>query len=263
MKFNYLLLVIAFFLFHVSTVRAETLLWTKEITTTLEWGKFATVYGKVGADGSCAFLFATEDAFSDVQNVNWLDRFGSPITDVDLIADSLDRFMGFEYVSNQELILGFNDIIWQAGPTNNGEFLELIQESSDGQFEQKTITLALRHGILESVFLNYPYLLVYSEVGEYLEAENQYRQIHTFEFYDLTNENAVKVVGDAVIGIHGSNLKVRWKTVANAKYKVQSSTDLEIWSDYTEILDGNGSTMVVNIPLDEDSDKIFARVVKL
>ena len=80
---------------------------------------------------------------------------------------------------------------------------------------------------------------------------------------DLTLADVLEVVGDAVIGVHGNNLKVRWKTVANTKYKVQKSSDLETWEDYTEIIDGNGATMIVNIALSDTTTSMYARVIKL
>ena len=35
------------------------------------------------------------------------------------------------------------------------------------------------------------------------------------------------------------------------------------WADYTGVLDGTGATIVVNIPMDEDSYALYARVVEL
>lgn len=102
--------------------------------------------------------------------------------------------------------------------------------------------------------LSYPY---------YLERKRFEDGTVEYTLFDLTNQNTLSIVGDAVIGVHGNNLKVRWKSVANAKYKVQYSVDLDSWIDYTEVMDGTGATLIVNVPIEEGASSLYARVVKL
>lgn len=174
-------------------------------------------------------------------------RDGSKVADVTPVNQSVIHPI---YVSETALLIAVQD--------SEGAYkLESFIINALGSVESEVLG---SNGAPPSPYpLNYPYLLSVSYVeGAQFSGEGT----HTLRFYDLTSTAALKIVGDTVIGVHGSNLKVRWKTIAEAKYRVQISNDLTNWTDYTEIMDGNGSTMIVNVPLSEHSESVYARVVQ-
>ena len=229
--------------------QAGTELWTKDLE---DVGKYS--YWRVGSDGSVAIVKQkpnlNNSSFSELEAILWFARNGTVTASVSC---SFTNVKGPVYVSGDELA------VWaQTQPGNDYESrLEIFQINSSGGID--TTVVAGRGDTYTSYSLSFPYILNATVIEDNGDGSSDYR----FTLIDLTNPNTLKVVGDAVIGVHGANLKVRWKTVANAKYKVQSSFDLEAWTDYTEIIDGNGATMIVNIPIDEHSASIYARVVKL
>ncbi|ADE53596.1 hypothetical protein [Coraliomargarita akajimensis] len=196
---------------------------------------------RVGQDGSVIVV----DGYMNATSAKWYNRSGDLIKEFDI-----EPFYGYgvTYVSQHEVVLSGRSL------TTANNITDLYQLNAGNQLinTRKLISIATSHS--SHVKFHYPYFV------EWIELEGGGYKL---TLMDLTLPEVFSVIGDAVIGVHGSNLKVRWKTVANTKYKVQSSTDLETWSDYTEIIDGNGSTMIVNIPLDESVDSKYARVIKL
>ncbi len=174
----------------------------------------------------------------DVRKIYWIDRSGTVLRELE--PPSSDFPHTPHYVSRDELMLG-------------GRGMALYQFVRHDQLELTRLEGGpVAH--MSSAPLSYPY---------YLERKTLEDGSREFTLLDLTNPDTLDIVGDAVIGIHGKNLKVRWKSVVNAKYKVQYSLDLDTWIDYTEVMDGTGATIIVNIPLDEEADSIYARVLKL
>lgn len=226
---------------------AGTVLWTKEIASI---GKYS--YWRVGSDGSVAIVQqkSTSGIIRDLEKIHWYARDGSEIA---AVTSTFSFVYGPVYVSSDELA-----VFSRFDPNiSNNDRLEVFQVVASGAVENTNVVAD--SGPYTPVSLSFPYILNAEILVENADGSKDYR----FTLIDLTNVNTLKVVGDAVIGIQGSNLKVRWKTIANTKYKVQSSIDLNTWTDYTEIIDGNGSTMIVNIPIDSESGSIYARVVKL
>ncbi len=170
--------------------------------------------------------------------IYWIDRSGTVLRE--LVPPSSDFPHTPHYVSRDELMLG-------------GRGMALYQFVRHDQLELTRLDCGPSvHA--PSAPLSYPY---------YLERKTLEDGSVEFTLFDLPNPNTLTIVGDAVIGIHGKNLRVRWKSVVNAKYKVQYSPDLDTWIDYTEVMDGTGATLIVSIPLDEESDSLYARVLKL
>lgn len=233
------------------TVNANTELWTKTFDAPVNGESYLI---SVGLDGSVALvdsirrLDRTIDEYvGESKNVLLYDRYGDLVQEFEITP-----FGGnvINYVSQHEIII--------SGYTmdQSERVTDLHQLNSGGQMVSTRYTGedAFVYGGSSTYTFKYPYWLKL----EYLEGGGV-----QITLSDLTLADVLEVVGDAVIGVHGRNLKVRWKTVANTKYKVQSSVDLETWTDYTEIIDGNGATMVVNIPLSDTEDSMYARVVKL
>jgi len=210
---------------------AVTALWTKELTPE---GGFRFL---VGSDGSVAIVdWITVD--KEVSKIYWIDRSGTVLGE--LVPPYPDFPHTPHYVSRDELMLG-------------GRGMALYQFVKYDQLELTRLEGG-PSAHAGAAPLSYPY---------YLERKNLDNGSTEFTLFDLTNPNTLSIVGDAVIGIHGKNLKVRWKSLVNAKYKVQYSLDLETWIDYTEVMDGTGATIIVNIPIDEQTDAMYARVLKL
>ena len=189
----------------------------------------------VGQDGSVAIAAGS--------TILWYDRSGALIgipTNSDVAARQI------EYLSRDTLIT-----ITCTGASNDVFHLE-----EDSSITRTTIPDLYHIGMFTRPSVhpfNYPYFIQYS--GAYTNLQVQ--------LFDLTSPSAPKIVGDALIGIHGKNLQIKWKAVLGGKYIVQTSTDLTNWTDYTGVLDGTGSSLVVNVPIDEKYDSLYARVVKL
>jgi len=211
---------------------AISVLWTK--TLTAENGTFNIM---VGGDGSVAL----SDAYRNAKKIYWYDRSGALIQ---MLTPENSDVRGFVYVSKDEVITTYRRADLQFAM----ELFQLV----NGQIQKSDVISTL--GLISNEFkFSYPYLLESKVTGSTYE----------LTLYDLTSSVAPTVVGDAVIGIHGKNLQVRWKSLSTAKYKVQTSTDLVTWTDYTDILDGTGSTLVISIPLPDTSPALYARVIKL
>jgi hypothetical protein len=226
---------------------AGTVLWTKNITNIGN-----NSYWRVGSDGAVAIVQQkpTTSSVRDLEKIHWYARDGSEIA---VPPSSFTYVYGPVYVSKDELAVFSR---FQPG-VNNDYRLEVFQVVASNAVENTIVSAD--NGPYTSFNLNFPYLLN----SEVLEDNGNGSKDYRFSLIDLTNANTLEIVGEAVIGIHGNNLKIRWKTIANAKYKVQISTNLLTWSDYTEIIDGNGSMMIVNVPVDDPDAGVFARVVKL
>lgn len=217
----------------ISQAQAVTTIWTKTFPGS-EHGSDPDDYGvMVGNDGSVAVL----DAYGNGQKVYWYDRSGALIKEFDTVS----AVTGFIHVTQHEIVL-------QGGGTH------LYQLDDSEVLEYTALNSNVSLFVSSFSGYSYPYLIDKELVGA-----NQFK----LTLYDLTNENFLNIVGDASFGIHGKNLKVRWKTLANASYKVQTTIDLVEWTDYTDIISGTGGTKVIMIPLNETSDQIYARIVKL
>lgn len=229
---------------------AGTELWTKNI---LNVGNYS--YWRVGSDGSVVIVQQKPNlqnsSFNQLDKILWIARDGSVLAPVPTL---FTHVRGPVYVSHDQMAIWVKD---ESVGKEEEDKLELFQFNASGALEKTLITG--RTDTYITFALSFPYLLNATIIKNNGDGSSDYK----FTLLDLTNTNTLKVVGDAVIGIQGKNLKVRWKTIANAKYKVQSSIDLINWTDYTEIIDGNGSTMVVNIPANDSTDSIFARVILL
>jgi hypothetical protein len=209
---------------------AVTILWTKVLTP--EEG----FQDRVGSDGTVAIVDGSSS--KNVKKIYWIDRSGAMLRE--MVPPSPEFPFTPHFVSRDELMLG-------------GGGMALYQFVKHDQLELTRLAggPTVHFGTAP---LSYPY---------YLERKRLEDGSVEFTLFDLTNPNSLTIVGDAVIGFHGKNLKVRWKSVVNAKYKVQYSPDLETWIDYTEVMDGTGATLIVNIPIDEEATSLYARVVKL
>lgn len=218
----------------VVTCNAKTLLWEKTIVATNSLStqlEFA-----VGEDGSAVIA----DGRGNANTIKLFDRGGALIADLPLSDPGLT---GFLYVSKNEVLAEW----WKI---EDGYRMDLFHISEDNGVTRE-VMLQSPHRSLTA--FNYPYLMEVSNSNSTYECK----------FYDLSDYGSPRVVGDAVIGVFGRNLKVRWKTLMNAKYRVQTSTDMVSWTDYTDIIDGTGSTVIVNVPLDENSDSLYVRVIRL
>lgn len=226
---------------------AGTVLWTKNIANIGN-----SSYWRVGSDGAVAIVQQkpTTGNVRDLEKIHWYARDGSEIA---APISTFTYVYGPVYVSKDELA-----VFSRFQPEVNNDYrLEVFQVVASNAVENTIVNAD--NGPYTSFNLNFPYLLNSEVLKDNGNGSKDYR----FTLIDLTNANTLEIVGDAVIGIQGNNLKVRWKTIANAKYKVQISANLITWSDYTEIIDGNGSTMIVNIPVDNKDAGIYARVAKL
>jgi len=204
---------------------ATNLLWSTTCSLT---NSSSPVYA-VGKDGAVAL--------ADGHEVTWYNREGALLTNT--VCSAAVR--GFGYLTKDEIlaIVGSN--------------VEIFQWNDDGSL--KTATMANPFTLIDSgIKFDYPYILSVSTINP---------ELVKVELRDLSNYSAPSIVGDVVIGVYGQNLKVRWKTIMNAKYRVQISTDLQTWDNYTDIIDGTGSSKVINIPLDEGSPTLYARVIRL
>jgi hypothetical protein len=224
-----------FLLLQISSVlHANVVLWTKTIpaATTGINGNYLV---RVGQDGSVVVV----DGYSNTTSAKWYNRKGVLIK-----AFNINPFSGnaVKYVSQHEILISGSGVT------------DIYQLNASNQLINTRLSTSVSGPHVSEVFFTYPYLLEWKD----LEGGG-----HELTLRDLTLPEVYTVLGGAVIGIHGSNLQVRWKTVANTKYKVQKSTDINTWTDYTEIIDGNGATMVVNIPVDGNSGSVYARVIKL
>lgn len=212
---------------------AATVIWVKTFPAS-EFGDDPDDYNvMVGQDGSVGVM----DAYSNGQKIYWYNRSRALIKE--FTPDS--TLKAFIHVTQHELVL-------QSDQTH------LYQLNSSNVLEHSTISSRVSSLLSSFVGFKYPYLL-----EKVLLPDNQYQ----LTLYDLTNENYLNIVGDAAIGVHGKNLKVRWKTLSDATYKVQTSIDLITWEDYTDVINGTGGTQVIMIPFSETSDQTYARVVKL
>jgi hypothetical protein len=220
-------------LFFLPSAYCTSLLWTKSITP----ASGASLAFSIGADGTVAIA----DAYRNTTQIFWYDRSGALLQT--LLPKNANVY-GFVYVSKDEVITMYRGA--------DLEFRMELFQVIDQQLEQTTFASALNSVSSEYKF-SYPYILV-SKVTD---------GTYELKLYDLTSSIAPTVIGDAVIGIQGKNLQVRWKSLATAKYKTQTSTDLVTWTDYTDVLSGTGSTIVISIPLSETSGTLYARVVKL
>lgn len=235
MKLPYLL----FALFPLAALcsRANSVLWEK----TLLIENAASPVVRVGHDGSVAIV----DGARNARKIHWFDRQGNTIATPVPLQSDLRILL---YVSKDEVVSSY----WyqnELGTTSSA--MELFQLNTNGQVEQKIVS-ASASGV-SSHYLEYPYLLESTSVGN----------VFSYKLLDLTSSTAPTIVGDAVVGVSGKNLKVRWKSLSTAKYKVQTSVDLVTWGDHTDILDGTGATIIVNVPMDDISTTLYARVVKL
>lgn len=234
-------------------VCANTELWTKTFEPP-ENGESYII--SVGLDGSVALVDSYRRLDRSVspsvyvgesKSVQLYDRFGNLVKEFEI-----EPFGGavINYVSQHEVIISGRTL------DQVKKITDLHQLNSNGEIVSRRFTDydAFVSGGTNVKTFEYPYWLK----REILE-DGELR----LTLNDLTLADVLEVVGDAVIGVHGNNLKVRWRTIANTKYKVQKSSDLETWEDYTEIIDGNGATMIVNIPLSDTTSSMFARVVKL
>jgi hypothetical protein len=209
----------------------QNLVWTKTLNLADSLDALT-----VGQDGSVAIAAGSAP-------ILWYDRAGVLIGTP---TNSNDTARQIEYLTKDTLIT-----ITCTGASNDVFHLE-----EDSSVTRTTIPDLYHIGMFTRPSVhpfNYPYFIQYS--GAYTNFQVQ--------LFDLTSPSAPRIVGDAVIGIHGKNLQIKWKTVLCGKYIVQTSTDLTNWTDYTGVLDGTGSSIVVNVPIDEKSDSIFARVLKL
>ena len=212
---------------------AMGLLWTKTIA--VENG--AKIAFALGADGTVAVA----DAYLNAQKIYWYDRSG---TLLQTVVPTNSYVYGFVYVSKDEVITQYRTADLKMA-------MELFQVV-DGQVGRAEVRSELG-SISNEYKFSYPYLLESKVSGSSYE----------LKLYDLTSSVAPAVVGDAIIGVHGKNLQVRWKSLSTANYKVQTSTDLVTWTDYTDVLNGTGSTLVISVPLSDDSSAQYARVIKL
>ncbi|MEY4489206.1 MAG: hypothetical protein RIQ79_1714 [Verrucomicrobiota bacterium] len=210
-----------------------SVLWTKSIPVT---NGSSLIYA-IGEDGT----FAVADANRNALSVSWYARSGVLLHTV---TPQNPNSYGFVHVNKDEVVL--------FGRKPSLEYAMELFQAVDGQVT-RTEVLASVSSISNGETFNYPYLL---EVG-------LIDNVYSFKLYDLTSSVAPTIVGDAVIGVNGKNLQVRWKTLAAAVYKVQTSTDLATWTDYSDVLNGTGSTIVISIPLSDSSTSLYARVVKL
>jgi hypothetical protein len=55
----------------------------------------------------------------------------------------------------------------------------------------------------------------------------------------------------------GGNLVIRWQTEVNTSYQVQSSSDLQTWSDLGSVLAGNGTVQSVANPISASTNAFF------
>lgn len=238
--------IILFVVGFLPTAFAETVLWTRTIENMQRAGDFM-----VGSDGSVALVdlenkFLASDPDS-VRSIYWYSRSG---TEIATLTCDFTKFWSVVYVSERELILN--------GAYDGERKLMLFQFNGMESLETRVLDAT---GFTDNtvVRLSYPYYVKRALV----EDNGDGTMDQSYTLIDLTSENSLRVVGDASIGVHGPNLQVRWKTLVNAKYQVQKSTDLQTWVDDGAILDGNGSTIVVSIPLPADADTLYARVLKL
>lgn len=219
------LVIVALFIILTAQSYATNLLWT----TTYSLKNASSLVYAVGKDGAVAL--------ADGHEIAWYNREGALLTNT--ACSSTVR--GFGYLTKDEIlaIVGTN--------------VEIFQWNSDGSL--RTVTMPSPFIMFtDAIKFDYPYILSVSGI------DTGHVKV---ELRDLSNYSQPTLVGDVVIGIFGQNLKVRWKTIINAKYRVQISTDLQAWENYTDIIDGTGSTKVINIPLDESSGSLYARVIRL
>lgn len=219
------LAIAALFIILATQSHATNLLWS----TTYTLKNASSLVYAVGKDGAVAL--------ADGPEIAWYNREGTLLTN----AACSSTVRGFGYLTKDEIlaIVGTN--------------VEIFQWNNDGSL--RTVTMPNPFTMFTNeIKFDYPYILSVSGIEAGLLK---------VELRDLSNFSAPTLVGDVVIGVFGQNLKVRWKTIFNAKYRVQISTDLQTWENYTDIIDGTGSTKIINIPLDENSNSLYARVIRL
>lgn len=225
------------------SLHANVVLWSKEFPAAAS-GRDGKYNVRVGQDGSVIVV----DGPANTTSAKWYSRSGDLIKEFNIVP-----FYGYgvRYVSQHEVIL-IGKPLNEESKTN--KIIDIYQLNSSKQLINTRLSTSVVASLSGMELFTYPYLAEWDE----LEGGG-----YKLTLRDLTLPEVYTVLGDAAIGVHGKNLRVRWKTVANTKYKVQRSTDTETWTDYTEIIDGNGATMVVSIPVDVNSGKVFARVIKL
>lgn len=225
----------------VNTARGESALWTK----TFENHKL--IRSRVGTDGAAAIVHYERPSGSanKVLKVYWLDRNGNEIATV---TPQHDEIWEATYVSQDELVL------WMRNDT-----LELFQKNDFNYVNHRVLKGRGEDTYVSDVVFNYPYALDQSETIDNGDGTFDY----TFTFLDLTDQSNLQLVGDTFMGIFGNNLVIRWKTLPNTKYRVQYSMNLTTWINYSEIIDGNGASMGINIPIEQGVTTIYGRVVKL
>jgi hypothetical protein len=174
---------------------AVTALWTKVLTPETSFRDL------VGSDGTVAIVDGTTT--TNVKRIYWIDRSGTILRE--LVPPSSDFPYNPHFVSRDELMLG-------------GGGMALYQFVKHDQLELTRLaggpTLHLG-----TAPLSYPY---------YLERNRLEDGSFAFTLFDLTNPNSLTIVGDTVIGVHGKNLKVRWKSVVNAMLFAKSRTSLYV-----------------------------------
>ncbi len=232
LKFKRLLTQLAFVIALSHTVHSATILWTKDLPD----GNY--IY-EVGSDGSVA-ITTWESSESSV--LYWYDYSGELIAELDR---SQSPFVeSIRHVSER-------DLLYEGRDAEYNRFT--VSASLDENDESDEVKI--HHdftGNRNPTVMAFPF---------FLSRVTGQSDVATFTLWLIADQPDISVVGDIVTGASEDTLHIRWTTEPRAIYKIQVSGDLETWTDYTDEIQGDGTTKFEDIPITEESQ--FARVVQL
>ena len=214
------------------SVFATTILWTKDFPE----GDYRT---EVGGDGSVA-VTPWDANLSGA--LFWYDASGKLIAEID--RSQTPYVETILYVSKTEVLYYGRDDEYNL-------FTYVASLNEDETVKQVKINHGFPGNLYGSI-LAFPY---------FLSRETGQTNTMTLTLWSVVDPPEITIVGSMLTGVSGETLHVRWKSEPRAIYKIQTSEDLEDWSDYSGEIEGDGTTKFENITV--TSETMFARIVQI
>ena len=211
---------------------STTILWTKDFPD----GDYTT---EVGSDGSVA-ITAWDANLSG--SLFWYDVSGNLLAEID--RSQTPYVESILHVSKR-------DVLYYGRDEEYNRFTYVASLNEDETVKQVKINHDFP-GNRFGTILSFPF---------FLSRETGQTNTITLTLWSVTDPPEITVVGSLLTGVSGETLHIRWKSEPRAIYKIQTSEDLDDWTDYSGEIEGDGTTKFENVPV--TSETIFARVVQI
>ncbi len=234
MKLRYLkpiplfILLIAF----AQSAFSATILWTKDHPD----GNY--IY-ELGSDGSVALT--TWDS-NDSSTLYWYNSSGELISEID--RSNTPYVESIRYVSDR-------DLLYEGRDDSYNRFTVAASLGENNEVEEVKVHHDFT-GNRNPTVMAFPY---------FLSRVTGQSDVATFTLWSVADRPDIKIVGDLVTGTGDDALHIRWATEPRSIYKIQTSNDLETWTDYSEEIMGDGTTKAEDIPVTQGTK--YARIIQI